>query len=87
MTSTPNPCSPLSRIQVVLPAAGRAQLSVYNTAGKLVRTVSDGRLESGVHAFTWRGDDELNRPVSAGLYVYRLTVGKRTLIHKTVLAK
>jgi hypothetical protein len=87
MTSSPNPFTPLSRVQVSLPADAAVTLAVYDLGGRLIRTLSDSRKVAGVHAFTWRGDDASGRPVSAGIYVYRLIAGKRTLIHKTILAK
>jgi hypothetical protein len=87
MSSAPNPFNPVSTVRVAMPRAGRLKLEVYSMDGRFIRTVTDKVAASGVHAFTWRGTDKAGRPVSAGVYVYRVSAGKRVLTQKTVLAK
>jgi hypothetical protein len=74
-------------ISFYLPATGRVELSVHDPAGRLIRTLASGRMEHGFKEYIWNGIDERNRPVSSGVYFYRLTVGKRVLTRKMILLK
>ncbi len=48
-------------------------LSVFDIAGRLVRTLAAGQFTAGVQATSWDGQDESGRLVAAGSYVLRLT--------------
>jgi hypothetical protein len=87
ITASPNPFKPLSAIRVTLPASGNVRLCVYDMGGRLVRTVAEGRRDQGVHHFEWRGDDETGKPVSAGIYLYRLTAENKVVTVRTILSK
>ncbi len=77
--NVPNPFNPLTTISFNLPEAGRATVVVYDVAGKRIRTLVEGSLGAGDHQVTWNGADDGGRPVSAGVYLYRLDSG---LIHE-----
>ncbi len=51
---------------------------IYNIAGQPVRSLRDGVMESGWHSVVWDGRDGLGRPVSAGVYIYRLESARFT---------
>jgi flagellar hook assembly protein FlgD len=87
MTSAPNPFNPVSTIRISMPAAGNVRLLVYSADGKRVREIAAGTYGPGLHTFVWRGDNASGQKVSAGLYIYRLTVGNQILTVKTVMAK
>jgi flagellar hook assembly protein FlgD len=60
---------------------------VYNTRGRVVRRLPPRQFDAGDHALSWRGQDERGRPVSTGVYIYRLrvaagawTFGRLTLV-------
>jgi len=82
LSSTPNPFNPQSRISVYLPKTTQATLAVYDLSGRLVRTLVSRILQQGMHHFTWNGEGN-----ASGVYLYRLTAGKRVLNLKTILAK
>ena len=48
-----------------LASAGRAQVRVYDVAGRLVRTLADRTFDAGEHALTWDGTDDEGRQVGA----------------------
>lgn len=52
--------------------AGRARVSVFDPAGRLIRVVRDA---SGASAATWNLDGDDGRPVAAGIYVVCVEVG------------
>jgi hypothetical protein len=71
--AAPNPFNPMTTISFRVPSgASHASLRVYDAAGRLVRTLHQGRLAPGDHAVTWRGVDDRGRAVSSGVYFCRL---------------
>jgi flagellar hook assembly protein FlgD len=50
-------------------------LLVYDVTGRRVVTLADGRLPAGSHQVVWDGRGSEGRPVSAGVYLYRLEAG------------
>jgi hypothetical protein len=55
-----------------MPRAGAATLALYDVAGRCVRTIVDGTLDSGVHVSRWNGRDESGRTLRPGMYLVRL---------------
>jgi hypothetical protein len=83
----PNPSRGGTTISFSLPAKGRARLAIYNVAGQLVRTLTDGVLPAGRQSTSWDGRDNASRAVSGGIYFYRLSFGERTLTQKTLILR
>jgi len=83
----PNPFNPSTSIPLSIDRDSRVVLSVYDAAGRLVRTLLDGRLDAGNHVFTWDGRDSEGRKVSTGVYFYRMAAGHRRFMRKAVLLK
>lgn len=78
--NVPNPARGDTRIGFVLPGAAHVEVAVFDVAGRLVRTLTDRRMESGAHSVAWDALDRAGRPVPAGVYYYRLSTpeGART---------
>ncbi|MBD3349020.1 MAG: T9SS type A sorting domain-containing protein [Candidatus Eisenbacteria bacterium] len=85
--NAPNPFNPVTTIRYELPVDSDVLVSVYNVAGKLVRTLVDGRVEAGYHRAVWDGTDEKGRSVASGVYMYRLTAGGHRSRRMMVLLK
>jgi subtilisin family serine protease len=83
----PNPFNPLTRIEFSLAARARVSLSVYDTSGKLVRTLVDETLDTGKHSASWNGEDSSGRPMASGVYVFRLVSGGKAAVCKSVLLR
>lgn len=81
----PNPFNPSTTISFDLPARSSVNLSVYNTAGRLVRTLITGNLASGSHTFLWDGRDQGGRTAPSGIYLYRLITPERVLKGKMTM--
>lgn len=64
----PNPFNPTTTLSFGLPVESDVVLSVYNTAGELVKTLAKGRLQSGTHSFSFGASD-----LSSGIYLYTLS--------------
>jgi subtilisin family serine protease len=83
----PNPFRGQTAIKYQLPAESPVKINVYNISGQLVRTLVDNKQLPGYYNIAWNGRDNSNRPVSAGVYFYRLNAGDVNLTKKMVLLK
>jgi flagellar hook assembly protein FlgD len=73
----PNPFNPSTTISYGLPGPSAVNLEVFDVAGRLVRRLKNGTVESaGFHQVTWQGRDDRGNELGSGVYLYRLTVGK-----------
>jgi len=70
--AAPNPFTETTRFSFELRFPGSVRLDVIDVTGRRVRTLQDGSLSGGAHAFDWDGRDEAGRAVSAGVYFFRL---------------
>ncbi len=68
----PNPFNPRTLIPFALPVSGRVELTVYDAAGRRVRTLVDGHLPAGGHEAVWLGRSDRGRAVASGTYFVRL---------------
>jgi hypothetical protein len=88
LANYPNPFNPRTTISFELPDAARVDLSVYDPAGRLVRTLISGRdTRAGHHESVWDGCDESGNVLAAGLYIYRLDAGNRSEASTMILLK
>jgi hypothetical protein len=62
-------------------------LAVFDMRGRRIATLASGPLPAGRHEATWRGADDLGRPVATGLYFYRLRTADGNLTRKMLLMK
>jgi len=85
--NVPNPFNPTTTIRFTVAEKGNVSLSIFDASGRLVRSLVDGVSEAGSQEITWDGRDNSNRPVSSGVYFYRLSAGKFNESKKMVLLK
>lgn len=83
----PNPFNPETTIPFALAHGTPVSLTVYDAAGRWVRTIIDGERPSGPQAATWDGEDDAGRRVASGVYFVRLDAGGRALAKKIVLIR
>gem|GEM_PF-4190420 len=83
----PNPFNPSTTITFSLPEEGMARLAVYDLAGRLVKTLRQGRLEAGFHSVKWDGRNTLGDTVASGVYVYMLRFKDKILSRKMLLLR
>ena len=87
LQNVPNPFNPTTEIRFGLPGASATTLKVYDTSGRLVRTLlANAPLAAGFHRVSWDGADARGHKSSSGLYFYVLEAdgqrqtGKMTLL-------
>lgn len=73
----PNPFSPCAAIAYDLGKAGRLRLSIFDLAGRLVRTLVDESKSQGSFEAVWDGRDASGKEVGSGTYLARLSFGGR----------
>ena len=70
--ASPSPFRGTTTLAVGLPAAGPAEVRVYDAAGRLVRELVQGTQAAGRHTVTWDGRDDRGDRVASGVYFVRL---------------
>jgi len=83
----PNPFNPTTTIAFSLATPGRAQVSVYNMKGQIVRHLADRDFGSGNHSLVWDGRDDNGRSVPSGIYFYRMAAKAYHETRKMILMK
>lgn len=81
----PNPFNPGTVIPYQLEADGYVRLEVFNLLGQRVATLVDGERAAGSHTAVWTATDASGWAVSAGVYLYRLTVAEGSQTGRMVL--
>lgn len=72
MQNYPNPFNPITTIRYELAQADNVSLNVYDSTGRLIKTLVDEKQASGYYRVSWNGKNEAGREVPAGIYIYRL---------------
>ncbi len=85
----PNPFNPETVIQYSLrDDVERTELKIYNIRGQLIRTLIAGiPHQKGEYGVTWDGKNDFGRPVTSGIYFYRMTTPSFDQINKMLLMK
>ncbi|MDP6456017.1 MAG: T9SS type A sorting domain-containing protein, partial [Candidatus Marinimicrobia bacterium] len=83
----PNPFNPTTTILYDLPEAAMVHLVIYDVLGRQVRTLVNQDQTAGYHRAVWDATDDMGRPLSGGLYIYRIQAGDYSKTMKMVLLK
>ena len=85
----PNPFNSTTAISYQLSAVRphHTTLKIYNILGQKIRTLVDEKQPPGNYSILWDGKDENGRPVSSGIYFYRLKAGNFCQVRKMVLLR
>jgi hypothetical protein len=83
----PNPARGALTVSYAVPRQSRVSVGVYDTDGKVVKTLRNGFQKPGVYTATWTGRDERGREVPKGVYFYRLDAPGFTDVKKAVLVR
>jgi hypothetical protein len=83
-SNTPNPFRRSTHITFDLPTSGATRLEVFDSQGRLIRSISDWS-PAGRNSVEWDQRDRSGRLVSAGIYHYRLRWAGREARAKMVV--
>jgi hypothetical protein len=78
----PNPFSGETSISFTLPVPGHTVLKIYDSSGRVVRTLVDDQMNVGIHRVTWSNAD-----ATSGVYFYKLSSGDQSLTKKMVILR
>jgi glycosidase len=67
----PNPFNPATRIRFSIAIPEKVRLEIYDTSGRKIGNLLDGRLPAGLHEVEWNGAG-----MSSGVYIVRMTAGR-----------
>jgi hypothetical protein len=80
----PNPFNPETEILLAMPRASDWTVTIYNIAGRVVRTY-EGYGEAGTVTVRWDGADESGSQVASGVYFYKVAIGGEFHLTKKML--
>lgn len=83
----PNPFNPVTNISYQVPAKTHITLTVFNSVGQKIKTLTDEVKEAGYYNITWDGKDSRNTGVAAGIYFYRIQGGDFISTKKMIYLK
>ena len=84
----PNPFNPSTTIRYDVPAgSGAVTLKVFDVAGRLVKTLVNGKPAAGPERIDWDGTNAKGHGVSTGVYFYRLEASGFSQTRKMLLVK
>jgi hypothetical protein len=92
MQNYPNPCNPETWLPYELAEPGTVIISIYTSAGQLVRTLDLGYRAMGSYssrskAAHWDGTNEAGEMVSSGLYFCTIKSGDFSAVRKLIVSR
>ena len=80
--------SPTTMIRFALPEESQVYLEIYNILGEKVRSLIHGDVyQAGNWGVVWDGKDDHDRPVSSGVYYYRIVAGDYARTMRMILLR
>ena len=83
----PNPFNPTTTLQYDLPEDEMVKIMIYDLMGRQVKTLVNNQQSAGFKSIIWDATNETGQPVSAGMYLYRISAGEFHSVKKMVLLK
>ncbi|MEO0092015.1 MAG: FlgD immunoglobulin-like domain containing protein, partial [candidate division WOR-3 bacterium] len=84
----PNPITNgIAKISFSIGEPTHTRLKIYDASGRVIKTLVNSRLESGVYNLIWDGRDESNRKVAEGIYFYTLETPNQKFTKKMVFTR
>jgi hypothetical protein len=84
---SPNPFVSGAEMRFEVARAGHVSIKIYDTAGRLVRTLRDMPMEPGRHSVKWDGTNATGLRVSGGVYFCKMEAGSFSATKKLLLVK
>jgi hypothetical protein len=83
----PNPFNPSTEIQYEIPDDLLISVSIYDVAGRHIRSLINEDKLAGSYSTIWDGKNDLGSSVAAGVYIYSIEAGKHRQNKKAVYLK
>jgi hypothetical protein len=83
--ASPNPVEENMVFAFDLPETRLVRVSLYDSSGRLMRTLADGPIPAGRHQRVWNRRDQTGNRVPAGIYFVRMDAGAHRSHQKIVV--
>jgi len=83
----PNPFGRDTRLSYAVPHRGNVSLTIFDAAGRTVRTLASGRSEPGRFSAVWDGRSQSGALVPSGVYMYRYALDGKRMAGKLTLIR
>jgi hypothetical protein len=83
----PNPFNPVTTLRYDLPENGHVNITIYDMLGRQVKTLINQTQDAGFKSVLWNATNDFGKPVSAGVYLYKIQAGEFVQTKKMVLLK
>jgi len=83
----PNPFNPVTTLRYDLPENSVVNIVVFDMMGREVRALINQTQNAGHQSVVWDATNDYGKPVSAGLYLYKIQAGEYVSTKKMVLLK
>ena len=87
LTNYPNPFNPSTTLTFSIQNDLNVELSIFNIKGQKVNSLINEEMQKGKHTTIWYGVDENNKPVSSGIYIYKIKAGTEESVGRMLLLK
>ncbi len=87
ISNYPNPFNPTTTISFNLPSDSDVSVEVYNVKGQKVKTLLSEKILQGQHNVVWNGLNQKNKPVSSGVYFYKVKAENQVSVNRMLLLK
>ena len=81
----PNPFNPSTQIRYQLSISSHVKIAIYNTMGKIVKTLANEYQTAGFRSVKWDGKNNNKQKVSTGVYFYSIQSGEFSSTKKMIL--
>ena len=87
LNNYPNPFNPTTTISFNLTTeyTESTEIVIYNLKGQKIKQLEISNLELGVNEAVWNGTDQTGKPVSSGIYFYKLVSDGKNIASKKML--
>lgn len=87
LTNFPNPFNPTTEISFNLTTeiTENTEIQIFNSKGQKIKQLISDQLSASQNTVTWNGMNSNNKPVSSGVYFYKLMSGNRELAANKML--
>ncbi len=83
----PNPFNPITTLRYDLPENSYVNVTIYDMLGREIRTLVNSTQDAGFKSVLWNATNDYGKPVSAGVYLYKIQAGEFIQTRKMVLLK
>ncbi len=88
LTCYPNPFNMQTAVTIGLLRSATVSLAIFDVNGRRVKTLVDNEyLHAGYHHYVWAGNDDIQIPVSSGMYYLFAQIGGDYKAQKVMLIK